>query len=105
MLSEDDLVAAIAAAAGAAGRGVAVGIGDDACVLDGGLVVSTDMLVEGVDFDLARMAVADVGHRAAAASLSDMAAMGAEPICLLAALGLPEGFTDAAGLSAGMAEH
>jgi thiamine-monophosphate kinase len=105
MLSEDDLVAAIAAAAGAAGRGVAVGIGDDACVLDGGLVVSTDMLVEGVDFDLARMAAADVGHRAAAASLSDMAAMGAEPICLLAALGLPEGFTDAAGLSAGMAEH
>ena len=105
MLSEDDLVAAIAAAAGAAGRGVAVGIGDDACVLDGGLVVSTDMLVEGVDFDLARMTAVDVGHRAAAASLSDMAAMGAEPLCLLAALGLPEGFTDVAGLSAGMAEH
>jgi len=105
MLSEDDLVAAIAAAAGAAGRGVAVGIGDDACVLDGGLVVSTDMLVEGVDFDLARMTPADVGHRAAAASLSDMAAMGAEPLCLLAAVGLPEGFTDAVGLTAGMAEH
>lgn len=105
MLSEDDLVAAIAAAAGAAGSGVAVGIGDDACVLDGGLVVSTDMLVEGVDFDPARMPPAAVGHRAAAASLSDMAAMGAEPLCLLAALGLPEGFTDAAGIAAGMAEH
>lgn len=105
MLSEDDLVAAIAAAAGAAGRGVAVGIGDDACVLDGGLVVSTDMLVEGVDFDLSRMTAADVGHRAAAASLSDMAAMGAEPVCLLAAVGLPQSFTDAAGLTAGMAVH
>jgi thiamine-monophosphate kinase len=105
MLSEDDLVAAIAAAAGAAGRGVAVGIGDDACVLDGGLVVSTDMLVEGVDFDLARMGAAGVGHRAAGASLSDMAAMGAEPLCLLAALGLPDGFTDVAGLAAGMAGH
>ncbi len=105
MLSEDDLVAAIAAAAGAAGRGVAVGIGDDACVLDGGLVVSTDMLVAGVDFDLARLPPAAVGHRAAAASLSDMAAMGAEPLCLLAAVGLPEGFADAPGLVAGMAEH
>jgi thiamine-monophosphate kinase len=105
MLSEDDLVAAIAAAAGAAGRGVAVGIGDDACVLDGGLVVSTDMLVEGVDFDLARTPMADVGHRAAGASLSDMAAMGADPICLLAAVGLPEGVTDVAALTAGMAAH
>jgi thiamine-monophosphate kinase len=105
MLSEDDLVAAIAAAAGAAGRGVAVGIGDDACVLDGGLVVSTDMLVAGVDFDLDRQPPAAVGHRAAGASLSDMAAMGAEPLCLLAAIGLPDGFTDAPGLVAGMAEH
>ncbi|HEY3765303.1 MAG TPA: thiamine-phosphate kinase [Gaiellales bacterium] len=105
MLSEDDLVAVIAAAAGDADRGVAVGIGDDACVLDGGLVASTDMLVDGVHFDAARMTAADIGHRAAAASLSDMAAMGAEPVCLLAAFGLPDGFAGAAGLTAGMAEH
>ncbi len=105
MLSEDDLVAAIAAAAGDAGHGVAVGIGDDACVLDGGLVASTDMLVAGVHFDAARMPAADIGHRAAAASLSDMAAMGAEPVCLLAAFGLPEGFDGAVGLTAGMAQH
>jgi thiamine-monophosphate kinase len=105
MLSEDDLVAAIAAAAGEGRRGVEVGIGDDACVLAGGLVASTDMLVDGVHFDAACMPAADIGHRAAAASLSDMAAMGAEPVCLLAAFGIPAGFTAAVELAAGMAEH
>jgi thiamine-monophosphate kinase len=105
MLSEDDLVAAIAAVAGEAGDRVAVGIGDDACVLAGGLVASTDMLVDGVHFDAGRMSGADIGHRAAAASLSDMAAMGAEPLCLLAALGLPDGFRDAAAVAAGLAAH
>src|SRR6478609_11328257 len=105
MLSEDDLLAAIAAVAGEARRGVEVGIGDDACVLAGGLVASTDMLVDGVHFAAARMDARDIGHRAAAASLSDMAAMGAEPVCLLAAFGLPEGFDDVRALAAGMADH
>jgi thiamine-monophosphate kinase len=105
MLSEDDLVAAIAAVAGEARRGVEVGIGDDACVLAGGLVASTDMLVDGVHFDAARMSAADIGHRAAAASLSDMAAMGAEPVCLLASFGVPAGYSAVADLAAGMAEH
>ena len=62
MLSEDDLVAAIAAVAGEARRGVEVGIGDDACVLAGGIVASTDMLVDGVHFDAARMSARD-GYR------------------------------------------
>jgi thiamine-monophosphate kinase len=105
MLSEDDLVAAIAAVAGEAGHGVEVGIGDDACVLAGGLVASTDVLVDGVHFDAARMSASDIGHRAAAASLSDMAAMGAKPVCLLAGFGIPAGFAAAAQLAAGMAEH
>jgi len=105
MLSEDDLVAVIAAVAGAGGAGVEVGIGDDAAVLAGGIVASTDILIDGVHFDSGRHTVSDIGHRAAAASLSDMAAMGAEPLCLLAAFGLPEGFDDVRGLAAGMAEH
>jgi thiamine-monophosphate kinase len=105
MLSEDDLVAAIAAVAGGEGAGVTVGIGDDAAVLAGGIVASTDILVDGVHFDAGRLSVRDIGHRAAAASLSDMAAMGAEPLCLLAAFGLPEGFRDVRDLAAGMAEH
>ena len=51
------------------------------------------------------MPAADIGHRAAAASLSDMAAMGAEPVCLLVAVGVPEGFAGVRELAAGMAEH
>jgi thiamine-monophosphate kinase len=105
MLSEDALLAAIAAVAGAARPGVEVGIGDDACVLAGGLVASTDMLADGVHFDAARMSPRDIGHRAAAASLSDMAAMGAEPVCLLAAIGVPAGYASVADLAAGMIEH
>jgi thiamine-monophosphate kinase len=105
MLSEDALLAAIAAVAGAARPGVEVGIGDDACVLAGGLVASTDMLADGVHFDAARMSPRDIGHRAAAASLSDMAAMGAEPVCLLAAVGVPTGYAGVPDLTAGIAEH
>ena len=70
--------------------GVRLGIGDDAAVLAGtaaDTVVCTDMLVEGVDFaDWASWA--DVGHKAAAVNLSDLAAMGARPRGLLLALGL-----------------
>jgi thiamine-monophosphate kinase len=105
MLAEDDLVAAIAAIAGPARGGVEVGIGDDAAILAGGLVASADMLVAGVHFDPARMPARDIGHRAAAASLSDMAAMGAEPVCLLASIGVPDGFTQVRELVAGIAEH
>jgi thiamine-monophosphate kinase len=105
MLSEDALLAAIAAVAGEARAGVEIGIGDDACVLAGGLVASTDMLAAGVHFDAARMSPRDIGHRAAAASLSDMAAMGAEPLCLLSAIGVPAGFAGVADLAAGMTEH
>src|SRR5690242_4839630 len=55
MLPEDALVSAIARAVGPPSGGVALGIGDDGAVLDDGTVASTDVLVEGVHFDLARM--------------------------------------------------
>jgi thiamine-monophosphate kinase len=105
MLPEDVLVSAIARAVGEPSGGVVLGIGDDAAVLDDGTVVSTDILVEGVHFDLARTTPRDVGHRAATANLSDLAAMGARPVALLAAFGLPPGFGDAAEVAAGMREH
>ena len=91
MLPEDVLVSAIAAAVGEPSGDVVLGIGDDAAVLDDGTVVSTDILVEGVHFDLARTTPREVGHRAATANLSDLAAMGARPVALLAAFGLPDG--------------
>ena len=72
---------------------VILGIGDDAAVLavppDRELVVTVDNLVAGVHFP-PELAAEAVGHRALAVSLSDLAAMGAEPAWVLLALTLPE---------------
>jgi thiamine-monophosphate kinase len=72
-------------------RGVLLGIGDDAAVIDpdGPLVVTTDMLVEGVHF-LAGMAADALGYRALAVSLSDLAAMGAAPRWALLAMSVEQ---------------
>jgi thiamine-monophosphate kinase len=104
MLPEHELIKLIATVAGS-GDDVLLGIGDDAAVLRGGLVVSADMLVEGVHFDSARLDAHAVGARAAAANLSDMAAMGARPLCLVAAIGVPDGFSDVLELAAGLASY
>ncbi len=73
---------------------VLVGIGDDAAVLEddrnSAQVVTTDALVEGVHFDRSFVPPAAVGHRALAANLSDLAAMGARPRAALLSLALPE---------------
>jgi thiamine-monophosphate kinase len=77
-----------------AGRGVVLGPGDDAAVLRPAagedLVVTVDAVVEGVHFD-GRSTPADVGWKALAVNLSDLAAMGARPVAALVALGLPRG--------------
>src|SRR5580700_6629850 len=75
-LGEFGLIAALAARFPAA-PGTLVGIGDDAAVLaapDGRVVASTDLLVEGRHFRRAWSSAADVGHKAAARSLIDVAA-------------------------------
>lgn len=68
-------------------------IGDDGAVLSlkpsHELVVTTDVLVENVHFSDATTSGVDVGWRAAAANLSDLAAMGAEPVGLTVGLSLP----------------
>ena len=69
------------------------GIGDDAAILDvpagTRLVVSTDTTTEDVHFRRAWLAPVEIGWRAAMAALSDLAAMGAEPLGVLVALGAP----------------
>lgn len=71
------------------------GIGDDAALLRPragfDLVVTTDLMVEGVDFRLGGgwTAPRDLGHRALAVSLSDAAAMGARPRFCLLSVGVP----------------
>ena len=69
-----------------------VGIGDDAAVLatpDGRVVSTVDFVLEGTHFTRSWAAAADVGHKAAARSLADLAAMGAAPTALLVALAAP----------------
>ena len=66
--------------------------GDDAAVLsrpDGDVVVSTDVLVEDVDFSTSWASGADVGWKAVAVNASDLAAMGAAPWRAVATLALP----------------
>ncbi|MDZ7631141.1 MAG: thiamine-phosphate kinase [Gemmatimonadaceae bacterium] len=69
------------------------GIGDDAAILDvpsgRRLVVSTDTSTEGVHFRRAWLQPIEIGWRAAMAALSDLAAMGADPLGVLIALGAP----------------
>jgi thiamine-monophosphate kinase len=71
---------------------VLLGIGDDAAVLDlppdRRLVVAVDTIVEGVHFPVSTQP-ADIGYRALAVNLSDLAAMGAEPAWFTLSLSLP----------------
>lgn len=85
-----------------------VGPGDDAAVIaapDGRVVATTDTLVHGPDFRLAWTTPFDLGWKAAAVNLADVAAMGARPTALLVALALPDttpvAFVD--GLAEGLA--
>jgi thiamine-monophosphate kinase len=70
-------------------RELAEGIGDDTAVLDGGVVATQDALVEGVHFRLGWTSWRDLGYKAAAVNLSDLAAAGAEPEALIVSLALP----------------
>jgi thiamine-monophosphate kinase len=69
-------------------RGLAQGIEHDAAVVDG-LVVTQDALVEGVHFRFDLLSWRELGARAAAVNVSDLAASGADPLALLVTLGLP----------------
>jgi thiamine-monophosphate kinase len=69
-----------------------LGPGDDAAVIaapDGRYVVTTDMMIHGPDFRLAWSTPHDLGWKAAASNLSDVAAMGAVPAALVVALAAP----------------
>jgi len=70
-------------------RGLASGIADDAARLADGRIVTQDALVEGVHFRLDWISWRDLGFRAAAVNLSDLAASGAEPEGLVVTLAAP----------------
>ncbi len=72
------------------------GIGDDAAVLDYGnlkTVISTDMLVEGVHFDLTYMPLKHLGYKSVVVNLSDIYAMNAQPRQILVSIALSSRFS------------
>jgi thiamine-monophosphate kinase len=83
-------------------RGLIVGVEHDAAQIDG-LVVTQDALVEGVHFRFDLLDWHELGYRAAAVNLSDLAASGAEPIALVVSLAAPS-LDDAIELYEGLNE-
>jgi len=71
-----------------------IGIGDDCAVLPKNsktdLVITTDLLVEDIDFRLDWTTSEFLGHKALVVSLSDIAAMGAKPVWAMLSIGIPE---------------
>lgn len=94
-LGERELLARIVGRFPPSRSDVRVGIGDDAAVVTVGrneqVVLTTDALVEGVHFRRDWSTAADIGHKALAVNLSDLAAMGAQPAWTLLSLLLPAG--------------
>lgn len=92
-LHEFRLIEQLRRAFGRTGSAVVQGIGDDAAVVappkGRHLVLTTDLLVEGVHFDLRTASLKEIGYKAAIANLSDIAAMGARPEYVLVSVALP----------------
>ncbi|MBX7125518.1 MAG: thiamine-phosphate kinase, partial [Cyclobacteriaceae bacterium] len=72
------------------------GIGDDAAVIASGddrILLSTDMLLEGIHFDLSYMPLQHLGYKAVAVNVSDIAAMNGTPEQIVIGLGLSNRFS------------
>src|SRR5688500_669331 len=97
-MGEFELIAAIRERIAGTGAELAsdallLGSGDDAAITvrSGATATSVDALVEGVHFRIPPFGHADVGHKALAVALSDLAAMGAGPGEAYVQLGIPPG--------------
>jgi thiamine-monophosphate kinase len=92
-IHEFDLIRTLHLRHGRRSPSVIQGIGDDAAIITSQAgewtVLTTDLLTEGIHFDLRTATMADIGFRAAVANLSDIAAMGGTPRHLLVALAIP----------------
>jgi thiamine-monophosphate kinase len=94
MRSEFDFINALRQRVASSSQAIVTGIGDDAAVIRSSsgkeTVISTDLLVEDIDFRRTTTPPYLLGHKALAVSLSDLAAMGSRPLWALVSIGVPE---------------
>src|SRR5258706_11989845 len=92
-MRERELIERLEELLGGGGPRVIRGLGDDAAVVRAGryAVTSIDTMVDGIHFRSGQLSGEEIGHRALAAAVSDLAAMGAAPGEAFLALGLPAG--------------
>ena len=96
-LSEFSLIRTLRRDFGRTGQSVIQGIGDDAAEISlpaaERLLLTTDLLLEGVHFDIATTTFESIGYKTAVANLSDIAAMGGIPRYALMSVAIPRGRT------------